>query len=465
VRERAPLLALAALALACSVDEDAFQARVFTCDTAARDPLCGTDRNGQSMTCFAASQLDGTDFCTQSCGEPMSLPDENAVCVQGSAKLAACRPDDTTTPDGPCGRSDLGCLRTDVTADEGVCVTMEPCSVDSDCPDPVRSTCAGTFFNELYAKIPNPPPSNTYWHSDHLYCLQRDCVKGGSSCGPGQSCLPTLVGAAAHPPDICVPNCDSQQRCPPNHFCFRKLSGSGSPPICLPGLLGFLCESDVDCIVGKCVSDNEPDAALALKLCTVPCSHEDECEIYDSDQGKFVCQPDGNGSGRCATPDAYRGARCYDDADCTRDEGTSCVFSSKPTMASDQGTCSRLCPNGTGPCTPRGGFGHVCLPVTVGRDGTSKPGCYPGYFGLPCTADDQCVGDLVCAPTPELPYKVCTTLCRDDADCPVNRWIAGNRAVCTVGSGSICVPPLPKSAPCKAASWCQSNNCSGGFCG
>jgi hypothetical protein len=27
------------------------------------------------------------------------------------------------------------------------------------------------------------------------------------------------------------------------------------------------------------------------------------------------------------------------------------------------------------------------------------------------------------------------------------------------------VPPLPKSAPCKAASWCQSNNCSGGFCG
>ena len=263
---------------------------------------------------------------------------------------------------------------------------------------------------------------------------------------------------------VSVPNCDSQDRCPPNHFCFSKLSGSGSPHICLPGLLGFLCESDVDCIVGKCVSDGEPDPALELKLCTVPCSHEDECEIYDSDQGKFVCQPDGNGSGRCATPDAYRGARCYDDADCTRDEGTSCVFSSKPTAPSDQGTCSRLCPDGAGPCTPRGGFGHVCLPFTVARDGTSKPGCYPGYFGLPCTADDQCVGDLICAPTPELPYKVCTTLCRDDADCPVNRWVAGNRAICTVGSGSICVLPLPAKAPCKNASWCQSNKCTGGTC-
>ena len=75
------MLALAALALGCSVDEDAFQARVFTCDTAARDPLCGTDRDGQPMTCFAASQLDGTDFCTQACGEPMSLPEDRKSVV------------------------------------------------------------------------------------------------------------------------------------------------------------------------------------------------------------------------------------------------------------------------------------------------------------------------------------------------------------------------------------------------
>ena len=453
---RAPSLACGALlafALGCSVDDAAFEARVFECDTAARDPRCGSDASGQPMTCFAASQLDGTDFCTRSCGEPMSLPG-GEVCVQGNARLSFCDPADASDPAGPCGRSDLGCLRTDVTSDEGVCVTMQPCSTDSDCPNPVRSTCAATFLNQLYANNPD-------LHSDHLYCLQRDCVKGGSSCGPGQSCLPKLVTPAAHPPDICVPNCDSQDRCPPNHFCFRKLSGPGSPPICLPGLLGFLCESDIDCIVGKCVSDNEPDEALRLDLCTVPCSFDGECEKFDSDQGKFVCVSDGNGAGRCASPDAYRGARCFDDADCTRDEGTSCVFSSKPTSADDQGTCSRLCPGGTGACTPRGGFGHVCLPFTVSRDGASKPGCYPGYFGLPCTADDQCVGDLRCAGASDTSPKICTALCLTDEDCGTDRWIAGNPFFCT---GSICASPLPRGAACQAASWCQSRNCSGGTC-
>ena len=173
-------------------------------------------------------------------------------------------------------------------------------------------------------------------------------MKGGSSLRRrGNRACRKLVTAAAHPPDICVPNCDAQDRCPPNHFCFSKLSGSGSPPICLPGLLGFLCESDIDCMVGKCISDNEPDEGLRLNLCTVPCGNDDDCEKFDSDQGKFVCQLTAPAAS-CATPDAYRGARCYDDADCTRDEGTSCVFSSKPTSPTDQGTCSRLCPGGTG---------------------------------------------------------------------------------------------------------------------
>ena len=468
--QRALTLALSVVAtcgvgagtIGCAVDEDAFQARVFTCDTAARDPLCGTDREGQPMTCFPASQLDGTDFCTQSCGEqPMTFAADATVCVQGGAKLAFCSPDDITTPNGPCGRSDLGCLRTDVTADEGVCVTMEPCSRDAECPNPVRSTCAATFLNDLYAKIPDPPPDDLYWHSDHLYCLQRDCVKGGSSCGPGQSCLPLLVTAAAHPPDICVPNCDAKDRCPPNHFCFSKLSGAGSPHICLPGLLGFLCESDIDCMVGKCVSDDEPDEALRLNLCSVPCGSDDDCKRFDSDQGKFVCQRD---RGQCSTPDAYRGARCYDDADCTRDEGTTCVFSSKPTLSSDQGTCSRLCPGGTGPCAPRGGFGHICLPFTVGRDGSSKPGCYPGYFGLPCTADDQCVGENVkCKGATDTSPKFCTALCQTDADCDANRWTAG-QSFC-LGASSICVPKIAAGNACQASNQCQSNDCSGGTCG
>jgi hypothetical protein len=127
-----------------------------------------------------------------------------------------------------------GCLRTDVTAQEGVGTTMTPCSVDSDCTDPVRSTCVANFLKDLYA-------GNTTLEADHLYCLQKNCKSGESFCSSGQSCLPLLVPEGSNAPDICVPNCDSQGRCPPNHFCFRKISGPANPAICIPGLLGFIC--------------------------------------------------------------------------------------------------------------------------------------------------------------------------------------------------------------------------------
>jgi hypothetical protein len=140
----------------CRVDPDEFHDRVFRCDTAAPDPLCGTDRQGNDMQCFAARQLGGADFCTERCGDqPMSLPAEGAVCVQGKAKLKACDPnaDSEAHPLGPCDRREFGCLRTDVLKDEGVCVTMSPCRNDNDCHDPVRSTCAATFLKELYANV------------------------------------------------------------------------------------------------------------------------------------------------------------------------------------------------------------------------------------------------------------------------------------------------------------------------
>ena len=74
---RAPSLAcgaLLALALGCSVDDAAFEARVFECDTAARDPRCGSDTNGQPMTCFAASQLDGIPGPDNRLQEQQPLP-------------------------------------------------------------------------------------------------------------------------------------------------------------------------------------------------------------------------------------------------------------------------------------------------------------------------------------------------------------------------------------------------------
>ena len=177
------------------------------------------------MTCFPASQLDGTDFCTQSCGEADVARRRSRSLRAGTARASppAIRPT-TSTPSGPCGaqRSRLPAHRRHRRRGrlpDDAAVLARTATAPTRCARPARrrsSTSSTRRTRDL--------------HSDHLYCLQRDCVEGGSNCGPGSRACPSWSTAAAHPPDICVPNCDSQYRCPPNHFCFRKLSGTGSPP-------------------------------------------------------------------------------------------------------------------------------------------------------------------------------------------------------------------------------------------
>jgi hypothetical protein len=449
------LASLLLLATACKVDEDAFQSRVFGCDTAAPDPLCGTDKNGDAMTCFAARQLGGADFCVQKCDAPMALPDEQAMCVQGNAKLKTCNP--VGDAQAGCGRPELGCLRTDVTSDEGVCVTMQPCTQDGDCHDPVRSTCASTFLTSLYKDNPD-------LHADHLYCLQERCIAGNAACSPGETCLKTVIPPEANPPDICVPNCSSSLQCPPNFFCYKKLSGPANPAVCIPGLLGFVCETDVDCLVGKCVDDQSaalvgtPDAK-GLHLCTVDCGNDDECSKFDSEQGLFVC----NKQGHCATPSAYRGASCDSDADCIRNPGTVCTwFSQADQAAGKQGTCIYPCA-ADGSCPAYGGINHTCV---LGPDQVPQvPTCFPGFFTLPCFTDDNCIGDLTCRgadPASQQP-GFCTALCAGDDDCAHDRWTTG-QSFCGTGlvGGTpvpICLPLLNAGDECASASQCQSHLC------
>lgn len=462
---RSPLLAslllLAPLALssgACKVDKAAFESRIFKCDTTAPDPLCGTDADGKAMTCFAARQIGGTDFCTKSCDTPMSLPDQNAVCVQGGAQLNFCNPDDdndkVTHPLGACDRADLGCLRTDVESGsaEGICITGNPCSADTDCRDPVRSTCAATFLKELYQGAKNEIAG------DHLYCLQEGCKANNQACSPGETCLRAVVPAAANPPDICVPNCDSNGLCPPNHFCLSRVSGPANPKVCIPGLLGFVCETDVDCIVGKCLSDADP---TPLKFCTTTCDRDQDCSKYDSVQGHFVCSEDH----RCITPDAYTGTLCRTDDDCgVRDLGTKCRRS--PLDPTAPTTCLRPCDPTAGPaaCPARGGIGHTCLPFVDAVDPTKVAySCFPGNFGFPCFDKSQCaVPDLNCVgvdattspPTPGF----CTPVCTSDADCTSNRW-TGGAAYCGGAALPVCIPLAADGAPCEADKQCQSQTC------
>jgi hypothetical protein len=456
---------VAALAAGCTVDEAKFQSRVFHCDTSAPDPLCGTDVDGQPMTCFAARQIGGADFCTPRCDEPMSLPESDAVCVQGNARLAACNPTDDppgSAPGAACGRPELGCLRTDVLTDEGVCVTMQPCTQDTDCHDPVRSTCAATFLTELYA-------GNEDLHADHLYCLQRGCDATATSCSPGESCLRKVIPATANPPDICVPNCDSQLRCPPNHFCFRKLSGPDSPAVCIPGLLGFECESDVDCLVGQCLAME--GGPINPKLCSIACNTDADCSTFDSNQGLFFC----NASHQCVSPSSFRGTSCRTTDDCTRNaaQGAVCV---RFGATDAEGSCLLPCDE-NGNCSAFSGVEQTCLPLHDQNAASGKtPVCFPGFFGIPCTAEGSCVGgvgdQLTCRGldgafgTPSAP-GFCTAICANDADCAGNRWLEGN-AFC---AGSVCVPKQADGKACARNTQCATGVCtiaagaSAGTCG
>lgn len=439
----------------CKVDQAAFDSRIFACNPSAKDPGCGTDSGGKPMACYPASLLDGSDFCAPSC-DMSTAPStsDSDVCVEGDAALKFCEPAPPATGDAQitCGQSELGCLRTDVTNDEGVCTTMTPCTLDSDCTDPVRSTCATTFLHQLYS-------NNTSLQADHLYCLQKNCQSGASSCSPGQSCLPLLVPASAHAPDICVPNCDSQQSCPPNHVCFQKISGPANPAICIPGLLGFICESDINCLVGKCLPDDDPVASL--NLCTIPCSSDDDCALYDSDQGTFGCVLRSDGNHYCESPYSYRGNACRTDADCVRndvrDTTTSCVFQTPPEKPTDIGTCLR--PLNMGDCGPRAGIGQTPFPFFYTSDGTPTTACLPGFFGLPCLSDANCAGDMKCRtvdPNTPSTSTICTHPCQIDDDCNADRWTA-NQSFCA--PSSVCAPLLAGGRPCAANSQCQSKNC------
>ena len=447
----------------CKVDDDEFQSRVFRCDTSAADPLsCGTDANGEAMECFAARQIGASDFCAQTCRDPAPLPDQGMVCVQGHAKLKACNPrddmDKTAHPNGACDRAELGCLRTDVVpaatgADEGVCLTMHTCNADRDCGDPVRSTCAATFFKQLYAGA-----DENSLHADNLYCLQEGCDANHASCSPGETCLRTVIPPDANPPDICVPNCDSQGRCPPNHFCLREISGPANPAVCIPGLLGFVCRTDIDCLAGKCVEDGGTGPAQndSLLLCTTECHNDAECAKFDGPQGTFLCnQPNPNLPGHCATPLAYRGASCDTDADCVRDAGSRCA---RVTIADVQGVCLHPCGDDLS-CLSRGGINHTCVPL-LGEGGT-LPVCFPGNFGFPCFDNKNCTGDLSCRGASNDPANrqpgICTTLCADDTDCAKDRWVG--RGWCGIPDLPFCLPPLPAGESCASNAMCASGIC------
>ena len=102
--------------------------------------------------------------------------------------------------------------------------------------------------------------------TDNLHCLQSGCMTTGTDCPPGETCLPVALPYNAVP-DICVPNCDGNLRCPPNFVCSRAVSGPAAPLVCIPGLPGSRCAGPQDCLVGDC-----EDTEAGFSVCTTPCN-------------------------------------------------------------------------------------------------------------------------------------------------------------------------------------------------
>ena len=255
-----PALAL----LGCTPDEAAFYGRTFFCDASNHRSQCGTTKAGAPLICFGGKQLGaGRDFCVESCtAEQAARGNAESVCLAG-AKLKTCRPSEKAAgdPDG-CG-PDLACLRTDLTRDEGVCLAIRVCSTDTDCTDPLLSTCGSSVVK---AWFPNAP-----YISTNLQCVMSGCKT--RMCPLGESCLP-MEAPDTPVPDICVPTCDSNLNCPPNYACWRKFSGPASPNVCLPTLAGTRCASSLDCLAGECLDTGE-----GFSLCSVPCESNADCVL------------------------------------------------------------------------------------------------------------------------------------------------------------------------------------------
>jgi hypothetical protein len=442
----------AGVSLGCKVDKQAFEAKLFGCNPNAADPACGTDAQNKPMACVPAYQLGGRNFCATGCDANSEAPEgPDAICLPSGPKeagllsgahLPRCNPGLAND----CGREELSCLRTDLLNDEGVCMTVNSCKSDSDCRDPVRAKCMGELLSENYSKAE--------LKADHTYCLQEGCRARRTACSPGETCLRDVLAQSSNPSDICVPNCDANRNCPPNYFCFPDLYSRASPPVCIPGLLGLRCRSKLDCLFGDCVP-----TGIGFNICSVPCDSDDVCAKYDSEYGQLFCAKDGPSPGWCTGARAFRGATCVTTEDC-RYDGEVCAHAGSDVRT---GQCLHPCAPLVGTCPSYGGVAHACRPQ-YGADGQldlfGDPWiCWPGYFGMLCKDDTNCIESLSClnANPATAIYKVCTNPCQNDDDCTQNRHTPGGWCD---PKAHVCAAPLPDDDPrCDRDRQCESKKC------
>jgi hypothetical protein len=391
------------------------------------DPDCGTNRSGAPLKCTRVIEGlgEGPDFCAERCLEGPEVITDEYACLQDGSKVARCRP---SAGASACSDSSLRCLRTDLEQDEGLCLLLNTCTTDADC-SPKRPACATTFL-----AASQYPAAAAELKLDSLNCLAVGCNANHGACGMGEQCIQAVFGPMRGIPDVCLPSCDSMH-CPPNHSCLQRLSPA-YPNICVPGLLGKPCNTDLDCMIGSCL-----DVGYDYKVCSRGCTADADCIPFDNGETYFFCA-----NNWCVSPESLLWPDCATDADC-HNPGLVCA---RPHPDDQYGACRIPCAD-DGSCPSRAGIIHGCHPWS------GMLVCQPGLFGrYECAEDADCAPGLQCLPfyTGDPPHRLCSITCQTDDDCAANRQTT--LAYCGAG---VCRAPEPDGTTCDRDRVCDSGRC------
>ena len=350
------------------------------------------------MTCFAARQIGASDFCTAALRRrPDVAARQDAVCVQGNALLKACNPDDDNDkaahPNGACDHAELGCLRTDVLPnaeeDEGVCITMRTLPTrTSTATIPVRSVCAATFLQASSTRR-----TTAFTPTTSIAC-RRAARPTRRRARPARPACARSSPPAADPPDICVPNCDSQPALPAQPLLPARRSRARQPGGLHPGparlRLRHRRRLHARHVPGRRRHRHRPRADHSE-----PVHHQ----LQQRRRLQRVRQPAGavrlqhRTSNICATPNAYRGAICDDRRRLHPRRGFD-VHALRADRRAGDLPARRATPTALA-CRAAGSTRPACR---WSRADGPLPICLPGLFGYPAPPTANCVGDLAHRP-------------------------------------------------------------------
>jgi hypothetical protein len=331
-------------------------------------------------------------------------------------------------------------LRTNLEADEGLCVSDPTCTTSADCPAS-KTVCLGDQLHEL--------TSVSSLSFDHLPCVRGGCATAQSNCDGDEECLGNVYDLTSIG-DMCVPKCGPERDCPPDYACSQNADSPGSKPICVPGIPSVRCTADADCVYGSCI-----DTGAGFHVCSIPCdpTDADACALLNiTSDAYFVCVESIPGQGaHCLSARTFQGEMCTVNGGVSScGDGLLCFNSGAGRPLQQSGVCLVPCGDGNS-CPARGGLNHVCR-----TDGPLAGACYPGNFGESCTDASQCLPGLECK-------GICTLHCVADTDC-TNSWATLRGGHCS--SEHICEPSLPPGSACSADADCKPLSCMpNGVCG